>query len=669
MKSNERPSKSDQHHSLLVWLVAGLGLLAAKNVLAAEYYVSPTGSDTNPGTQASPFATVQKANNSAAAGDTIWMRAGTYYSTTQINLSKSGTSDTNRTKIWAYPGEVPLLDCSQYQTTTPMANTPAILVTGSWMHLKGLEIANSKVGASGNHSYSTVQTKGASNDTFELLNLHHGFGAGLFIDDTKGGGGHLILNCDSHDNYDINGSQGDGQNADGFGHHYQTTGATSTFRGCRSWWNSDDGYDFIYQSVPLIVENCWAMGSGHPVYGTASPADGNGNGFKMGGNVTNTRHMIRNCVAWKNKDSGFYSNHSTGGHTWYNNTAFQNGSDFNMLSGPSAAPIQLTGTLAHILRNNISYTNKTSNMGGVDTQFNTWDLNITPKAADFLSITDPTVSGTGQAIEASSPALGPRKADGSLPDVDFLKLAGGSQMIDKGTDVGLPFVGAAPDLGAYEYGAAGASGGGTGGATGAGGTPGTGGAPGTGGVVGSGGRTGTGGATASGGATATGGRSGVGGATIGGATGSGGTLSGGALATGGITAAGGTPGTGGTTATGGRTGGSGTGGLAGTGGVVATGGSPPATGGIVARGGTTGTGGLPASGGAPGTGGMGTGGTPATGGTSEVVATGGTTSGTGTQASSSSGCSCRIAGAQSRGYPALALLGLVMAVLRARRRR
>ena len=366
--------------------------------------------------------------------------------------------------------------------------------------------------------------------------------------------------------------------------------------------------------------------------------------------------LFRSCV------------HSTGGHTWYNNTAFQNGSDFNMLSGPSDAPIQLTGTLAHILRNNISYTNKNSNMGGVDTAFNTWDLNITPKATDFLSITDPTVSGTGQAIEASSPALGPRKADGSLPDVDFLKLAGGSQMIDKGTDVGLSFVGAAPDLGAYEYGAAGAGGGGTGGATGAGGTPGTGGSLGTGGVVGSGGRSGTGGATASGGATATGGRSGVGGATIGGATGSGGTLSGGALATGGTTAAGGTPGTGGTTATGGRTGGSGTGGLAGTGGVVATGGSLPATGGIVARGGTTGTGGLPASGGAPGTGGMGTGGTPATGGTSEVVATGGTTSGTGTQASSG-GCSCRIAGAPSRGYPALALLGLVMAVLRARRRR
>jgi hypothetical protein len=107
MKSMERPSQSDRHHPLLVWLVAGLGLFAARNVLAAEYYVGPTGSDSNPGTKDSPFASVQKANDSAAAGDTIWMRAGTYYSTTQIVLSKSGTSDTNRTKIWAYPGEVP----------------------------------------------------------------------------------------------------------------------------------------------------------------------------------------------------------------------------------------------------------------------------------------------------------------------------------------------------------------------------------------------------------------------------------------------------------------------------------------------------------------------------------------------------------------------------------
>jgi hypothetical protein len=647
MNTKERPSRSQQHHSLLVWLGAGLVLFVAKNVSAAEYYVATTGSDSNPGTQASPFASLQKANTSATAGDTIWLRAGTYFSTTQITLSKSGTSDTNRTKIWAYPGEVPVLDCSKYQTTNTAANVPAILVTGSWMHLKGLEIANGKVGASGDHSYSMLQTKNAHNDIFELLNIHHGFGAGLFIDDTNGGGGHLILNCDSHDNYDINGSQGDGQNADGFGHHYQTSGATSTFRGCRSWWNSDDGYDFIYQDVPLIVENCWAMGSGYSNYGTGNPTSGNGNGFKMGGNVTNTRHMVRNSVAWRNKANGFYSNHSTGGHTWYNNTSFQNGTNFNMLSGPSAAPIQLTGALAHILRNNLGYPTKNSNMGGVDTAFNTWDLNITPKATDFLSITDTTVSGTGQAIEATSLALGPRQADGSLPNIDFLKLAAGSQMIDKGTNVGLPYVGAAPDLGAYEYGAAGSSGGGAAGTGGRANT--TGGSPpastgGNGAVTG--GRASTGGAPSStgGAGVATGGRTNTGGGAV--------NNTGGAVAaTGGIVSTGGAPvNTGGVgVVTGGR---NGSGGTNATGGVVVATGGVANIGGLAASGGAvTATGGIENNAGTPGSG-------------TEVTTSGGAGNSTDTGS-----CSCRVAGLRSRSttLAGVGLLGLLM--LRSRRRR
>src|SRR6185437_15812988 len=90
-------------------------------------------------------------------------------------------------------------------------------------------------------------------------------------------------------------------------------------------------------------------------------------------------------------------------------------------------------------------------------------------------------------------------------NVDFLHLSAGSRMIDKGTDVGLPYLGTAPDLGAYEYGATstgGASGtGGTTAASGGGsGTSATGGAPGAGGTVSAtGGAGGTSGETASGG--------------------------------------------------------------------------------------------------------------------------------------------------------------------------
>jgi len=168
-------------------------------------------------------------------------------------------------------GEVPILDFSNYSLASGSSDRPAITVTGSWMHLKGLEIANGKVGSSGSHSYSMLRTKNASNNTFELLNIHNGFGPGFFID--TGTGGNLVLNCDSHDNYDVNGSQGDGQNGDGFGVHYQTTGPSTIVRGCRSWHNSDDGYDLISQEVPVTVENNWAFKCG---YGSS----GNGNGSR-----------------------------------------------------------------------------------------------------------------------------------------------------------------------------------------------------------------------------------------------------------------------------------------------------------------------------------------------------------------------------------------------------
>jgi MYXO-CTERM domain-containing protein len=501
---------------------------AARTARATDYYVATTGSDSNAGTMAAPFATLQKGVNVAVAGDTVYIRAGTYAITTPANagagisFTKSGTSDTNRIRYWAYPGEVPVFDFTNMVISTT-GYTHGFVVTGSWLHFKGLEIAHVPMNTFSNNG---VAVSNGGNCIFELLNMHHNSGNGIFIG--KGTGGHLVLNCDAHDNYDATSSQGQGQNADGFGVHYQTAGATTIVRGCRAWWNSDDGYDLINQEFPVTVENSWAMGNGFAMYGTFNPSSGNGNGFKMGSSATGVRHLVQNNVAWKNKASGFYANHSTGGNTWYNNTSFMNGTQYNMLASPAGDPnttITLTGALAHIMRNNIGYPNKNANMTGVDTMFNTWDLNITPAATDFLSISDPSVTGTGVAIESSG-ALGPRAADGSMPAVDFLKLAAASRMIDKGTNVGLPFVGAAPDLGAYEFGApTSTAAGGNSGTSGGGGSTGAGGITGgAGGTLGTGGSTGTAGSSGGTGGTSggTGGAvAGTGGASSAGGSGAG----------------------------------------------------------------------------------------------------------------------------------------------------
>ena len=423
------------------------------SVYATTYYVAATGSNSAAGTMAQPFATLQKGNDAAAAGDTVFVRGGTYSITAPSNsgagitITKSGTSDTKRIYFWAYPGEIPVFDFSK-MTISGSGYTHGFMVTGSWLHFKGLEICNVPMNSSSNCG---MHIDNCGNNLFELMNFHHNKGTGVFV--SGGTGGHQFRNCDSHDNND---AANNGENADGFGVHYQLSGASTTFNGCRAWYNSDDGWDFISQEVPVTVENCLAFGSGKSSSGSIP---GNGNGFKAGSSKSGIRHVIRNCVAWGCKAAGFYANHSAGGNDWYNNTSYNNGTQFNLLASAffnctgvykcddalRQDGVTLSGPKAHKMRNNIGFPNDNSYMDGVDSKNNSWDLNITPAAKDFISVTEPSV-GSG--------LLGPRQPNGNPPNADFLKLAAGSAMIDKGVDVGLPFTGAAPDLGAYEYGAA-----------------------------------------------------------------------------------------------------------------------------------------------------------------------------------------------------------------------
>ena len=87
--------------------------------LAAGYYVSPTGSDSNPGTMSAPFQTITKARdvvrtvnaNMSARTSTSTSRGGTYSiaSTIAFGPADSGTNG-HRIFYQAYPGETPVLN-------------------------------------------------------------------------------------------------------------------------------------------------------------------------------------------------------------------------------------------------------------------------------------------------------------------------------------------------------------------------------------------------------------------------------------------------------------------------------------------------------------------------------------------------------------------------------
>ena len=473
--------------------------LAAAHAFGAVYYVATDGKDGNAGSKDKPFATLNKANAVVAAGDTVWIRGGVYdlhdtvfYArykmTAGILLTASGTSDDKRIHYLAYPGERPIFDAANlpvaigtdHSDGTPEGAmyTSPIVISAKFLHLKGIEVRNTPMV----HNSNSGVFLHASNHIFlEQMESHHNAGRVFFANDgADDGGGHIFLNCDAHDNYDPTGWQGDGENADGFGAHYQKPGQgdTTKFIGCRAWWNSDDGFDFINQEFPVVLENCYAMGNGYSDYGRGNPKNGNGYGIKMGQSTYGTgHHTIKYCVAWKNKSSGFYANYTNAGSKWLNNTSYMNEDRaYSMAStlydedGKTrlAEVAPLTGDNAHVMKNNIAFPNKLSQIGEcwekissqnidhyVDCpagENNTWNLKLDLTEDDFESLDDPSMTVTGKDLSTIAGILGPRKADGSLPDVGFLRLKAGSRAIDKGEDIGFPFVGKAPDLGAFEYG-------------------------------------------------------------------------------------------------------------------------------------------------------------------------------------------------------------------------
>jgi hypothetical protein len=389
-------------------------------------FVAVTGNDNDPGTFEHPWATWQKAFSMAEPGDTVYIRGGIYYADAgdEYGVFISGKKGTHRNPvcIFNYPGERPVLDCSTI--TSARANVGIMFDRCTYYHLKGLTVTGISQHAWDIGSCGFEFDNGGTYEV-ENCNAHNNEGSGFQgynVDSI------YLINCDSYNNYDLATTGYSGGQADGFVFCYTARTSFTCFKGCRSWYNSDDGFDCWENEGIVVFDNCWAFNNGR--------GEGDGSGFKLGQTIEQPQEVpqriLTNCLAFKNRFIGFNQNDGNTGMIFYNNFAYDN-------DGIGYDIGQFTNEM--IVRNNISYKNGSTDYFSplAINDHNSWNpsTNIVVTDLDFMSIDSTGVSGK-------------RQSNGDLPVLSFLRLAEGSDLINAGINIGLPFAGTAPDLGPYE---------------------------------------------------------------------------------------------------------------------------------------------------------------------------------------------------------------------------
>jgi hypothetical protein len=289
---------------------------------ATILYVAPNGIATAAGDINNPI-TFTEAIQQIAVGGTIYMRGGTYsYSTSVVIDEGNNGASGSLKKVFAYASEVPVIDFSAMAVNS--ANRGVVLA-GNYWHFKGITIQkagdNGMLLAGDNNTLESCKFL-ANNDSGLQVSRYNTSYASI----SQWPMNNLILNCTSKDNYDPD----NGEDADGYAPKL-TCGTGNIFRGSKSLYNTDDGWDCYTKPETgligvIIFENCEASNNGKTSTGL-SGSGSDGNGFKLGSDETSggVSHILTDCIANNNKKCGFTGNGNPGPITLTNCTGTGNG--------------------------------------------------------------------------------------------------------------------------------------------------------------------------------------------------------------------------------------------------------------------------------------------------------------------------------------------------------
>ena len=461
---------------ILMLLGAPCRALPAASLDGAIYYVAvnePGASDGNNGLsstyqggQDGPWLTIQRAANTMMAGDTTYVRAGTYYES-GIIFAHSGVPGAPIT-LANYQSEEVVIDGSQSTD-----GYPGIWIVEGRGHyvIQGFTIHNVDV--------SGIATDANTTELFQNITirdciLHDNGWSGI---DLAAVDGFVVDNVHAYNNayygLDITGS------ADG------TLSAANGVVRNSSFYNhtGDEGHGLaINQGHDITVSYSVAHHntihgfdvSDWPKYGELScditfernfSYDNGVAGFAVN---SDSHHVVyRNNVAWKNGAawaghgvaSGFWCYEGCWHVAWVNNVSLEN-SDAGFWVEDQLGIYGTPGDNLLVFKNNIAYNNDPRGYAAalVIMGDNTWQVIATHNDWSVLPGYEVAVINQGAeytpeainngAFQTGNISVDPQFVDPTGPDVH---LQPGSPCIDAGVDVGLPYLGLAPDMGAFEF--------------------------------------------------------------------------------------------------------------------------------------------------------------------------------------------------------------------------
>ncbi len=134
------------------------GLVPTVAAPAATYYVATTGNNSNPGTSSQPWRTIAYAVPKMVAGDTTYVKGGTY-SEGLIQFLKSGTQSAP-IKLLNASGQFPIINFIDQTSTRQVVINNGL----AWITIEGFEIRNGYVG---------IKINNGRNITIQRNWIHH----------------------------------------------------------------------------------------------------------------------------------------------------------------------------------------------------------------------------------------------------------------------------------------------------------------------------------------------------------------------------------------------------------------------------------------------------------------------------------------------------------------